>query len=382
VVIVESVTAESAWEAPGRVNLVGEHTDYNEGFVLPFAIDRRTLVRGHRRNDGRVTVRSAYTGELVEFPITTGPGDVTGWASYIAGMVWAFGAAGYRVTGGDLEVAGNLPVGAGLASSAALECSTGTVLADLAGLELDRPTIARLAHRAENEFVGMPCGLMDQFACMYARLGSAMLIDTRTLSVEQIPLSLVDQRLSLIVIDTHSRHSLVAGPYADRRHECAEAATALGLRALRDAGTRDLTRLVADPMLRARARHVVTENERALEAARLLQSGRVRRIGRLLTDSHTSLRDDFQVSCRELDLAVASSLESGAHGARMIGGGFGGSVIALVDTEHAERLIATVKSAFTAESLPVPVAYSVLPSHGARRLTGTDSLLRPQPGEQ
>ena len=358
----------SEWEAPGRVNLIGEHTDYNEGFVMPFAIDRRTRACGRVRDDGLVTVRSAQSPERVVFPVTTRPGEVTGWAAYVAGMVWVLVEAGHHVAGVDLELAGDLPLGAGLASSAALECSVGTVLADLAGLGLDRPTIGRLAHRAENDYVGMPCGLMDQLACMHAQQGMAMLIDTRTLAIEQIPLPLSDQGLSLIVIDTHSRHALVAGSYADRRRQCEEAAAALGVPALRDAGADDLSRL-ADPILRARARHVVNENDRVLEAAASLRSGHVRGAGRLLTDSHSSLRDDFQVSCRELDLAVESSLDSGAHGARMIGGGFGGSVIALIDAEQAGRLIATVESAFAAESLPAPSAYPVLPSSGARRLS-------------
>jgi galactokinase len=360
--------SSSEWEAPGRVNLIGEHTDYNEGYVLPFAIDRRTRTRGNVRDDGLVTVRSTQTPERVAFPVTTRPGEVTGWAGYVAGMVWVWVEAGHHVPGVDLELTGDLPLGAGLASSAALECSVGTVLADLAGLGIDRPSIAQLAHRAENDYVGMPCGFMDQLTCIHAQPGMAMLIDTRTLSIEQIPLPLADQGLSLIVIDTHSRHALVAGSYADRRRQCEEAAAGLGVRALRDAGTDHLSRL-ADPMLRARARHVVTENERVLEAAALLRSGQVRRTGRLLTDSHSSLRDDFQVSCPELDLAVESSLDSGAYGARMIGGGFGGSVIALIGTEHVDRLIATVKSAFAAESLAAPSVYPVAPSSGARRLT-------------
>jgi galactokinase len=361
-------TSQSEWEAPGRVNLIGEHTDYNEGFVLPFAIAQRTRARGRTRHDGMVRVRSTLAPDYVDFPVTTAPGDVSGWAAYPAGMVWGLADAGCVVPGVDLDLDGDLPVGAGLASSAALECSVGAVLADLAGVAIDRTTIARLAQRAENDYVGMPCGLMDQLACMHSQRAHAMLIDTRSAALEPIPLPLVDQGLSLIAIDTHARHALVDGDYADRRRQCESAAAALEVRALRDAGTADLSRLV-DPVLRRRARHIVTENDRVLETASLLRSGQVRRIGRLLTDSHTSLRDDFQVSCRELDLAVESSLRCGAFGARMIGGGFGGSVIALVDAQHAGRLISTVKSAFAAASLPAPTAYSVVPSSGARRLS-------------
>jgi galactokinase len=359
--------SRSQWEAPGRVNLIGEHTDYNEGFVLPFAIGQRTRTRGRSRDDGLVLVRSTQALEPVEFPVTTRPGDVQGWAAYAAGMVWALTEAGCRVRGVDLKLAGDLPVGAGLASSAALACSVGAVLADLAGVAVDRQTMARLAHLAENAYVGMPCGMMDQLACMHAQPGQAMLIDTRSLALEQIPLRLADEGLSIVAIDTKARHTLVEGPYADRRRECEQATSALGLTALRDAGTADLARL-ADPVLRARARHVIDENDRVLEVAELLRSGQVRRIGGLLTGSHRSLREDFQVSCKELDLAVESSLDSGAYGARMIGAGFGGSAIALVDSEHVGRLISNVQAAFAAESLPTPSAFAVLPSSGARRL--------------
>ena len=358
--------SRSEWEAPGRVNLIGEHTDYNEGFVLPFAIARRTRARGRTRDDGLVTVRSTQEPEPVEFPVTTAPGDVLGWAAYPAGMVWAITDAGHVLPGVDLALDGDLPMGAGLASSAALECSVGAVLADLAGVAIDRTTIARLAQRAENAYVGVPCGLMDQLAIMHSRTAHAMLIDTRSGALEQIPLPLVDQRLSLIAIATQLRHALVAGSYADRRRQCEEAAALLDVRTLRDAGTADLPRLV-DPVLRTRARHIVAENDRVLETAALLRSGQLREIGRLLTDSHTSLRDDFEVSCPELDLAVESSLGSGAYGARMIGGGFGGSAIALVDTEQCDRLISGVTSDFEAAGLPTPTAYSVVPSLGARR---------------
>jgi galactokinase len=357
----------AAWEAPGRVNLIGEHTDYNEGFVLPFAIGQRTRARGRTRDDGLVTVRSTRAPEPVEFPLTTAPGDVPGWAAYPAGMVWALTRAGHLLSGVDLAIDGDLPIGAGLASSAALECSVGAVLADLAGVAIDRTTMARLAQRAENAYVGVPCGLMDQLAIMHSRTAHAMLVDTRSGALEQIPLPLPDQRLSLIAIDTHARHALVAGSYADRRRQCEEAAAVLEVRTLRDAGSADLSRLV-DPVLRARARHIVTENDRVLETAALLRSGQIRQTGRLLTDSHTSLREDFGVSCPELDLAVESSLRSGAYGARMIGGGFGGSVIALVDTEQADRLISAVKATFATASLAAPTAYSVAPSAGAHRL--------------
>jgi galactokinase len=360
--------SRSEWEAPGRVNLIGEHTDYNEGFVLPFAIAQRTRARGRTRDDGFVTARSTQEPEPVGFPVATAPGDVLGWAAYPAGMVWAMTDAGHVLPGVDLALDGDLPMGAGLASSAALQCSAGAVLADLAGAAIDRTTIARLAQRAENAYVGVPCGLMDQLAIMQSRTAHVMLIDTRSGALEQIPLPLGDLRLSLIVIDTQSRHALVAGSYADRRRQCEEAAAVLEVRTLRDAGTADLSRLV-DPVLRARARHIVTENDRVLETAELLRSGQVHQIGRLLIDSHTSLRDDFEVSCPELDLAVESSLGSGAYGARMIGGGFGGSAIALVDTEQAGRLISGVTSDFAAAGLPPPTAYSVVPSSGARKLS-------------
>ncbi len=359
--------ADWGWAAPGRVNLIGEHTDYNDGFVLPLAIDRRTRVAAGPRSDQVVTVRSRQSGDEARFGLDTRPREVGGWAAYVAGVVWAMREQGHRVSGVDLDVDGDVPLGAGLSSSASLECAVAVALADLAGLDLDRTTLARIAQRAENDYVGMPSGVMDQMASMHGQAGHLMLIDTRSLSVEQVPLDLDAARLCLLVIDTAAAHQLVDGGYASRRRECEAAAAALGVRALRDASVDDLER-IHDPLLRRRARHVVTENARVLQVVGLLRDGGARRIGAALSASHASLRDDFDVSTDELDVVVDTALEAGALGARLTGGGFGGSAIALTDLEAAERITDRVGEAFSRHGFGRPTTYAVQPARGAGRL--------------
>ncbi len=340
------------WAAPGRVNLIGEHTDYNDGFVLPLALPQQVLVAAGRAAVGRSTVRSMQPGASVSFAAATvEPGEVDGWAAYAAGVFWALRSAGHVIPDLDMMLDGNVPLGAGLSSSAAVECAVASAvecavavaLCDLSGLRPDATTVALHAKRAENEFVGAPTGVMDQMACMYGRAGHLVFLDTRSLAVEHVPFDLSGHGLSLLVIDTRAPHALVDGQYAERRKSCDAAARMLGVTALRDVALDGLERALAllpDDPLRRRVRHVVTENARVLDVVDLLRAGGAdpRKIGPALTASHGSLRDDFEVTVAELDVAVEGALAAGAHGARMTGGGFGGCVIALVERPAVEAV--------------------------------------------
>ena len=362
---------DGVWAAPGRVNLIGEHTDYNDGFVLPAAIDRLVLAAAGRRDGGRLRLWTLQAGPPADLELAEiGPGRVEGWAAYPAGVAWALGQAGVEVGGADLVVDGDVPAGAGLSSSAALECATATALADLHGAQLDRPALAGLARRAENEVVGVPSGAMDQMVSMLGRAGHALFLDTRSLETEQVPLPLEAAEMCLVVIDTRAGHRLVDGAYADRRAACEAAAATLGVPALRDATLEQVeaaAERLGDPSFR-RARHVVTENARVLEAVALLRAGELDRLGPLLAASHASLRDDYEVSSPELDTAVEAATGAGAVGARMTGAGFGGSAIALVAVEGAGRVGDRARDAFAAAGFGPPEVTTVLPSDGARRL--------------
>jgi galactokinase len=362
---------DGVWAAPGRVNLIGEHTDYNDGFVLPAAIDRLVRVAAGRRRDGRLRLWSLQADPPADLAVAeVGPGRVEGWAAYPAGVAWALERAGVEVAGADLVVDGDVPAGSGLSSSAALECATAAALADLHGAELDRPALAALARRAENEVVGVPSGVMDQMVSMLGRAGHALFLDTRSLETEQVPLPLEEAGLRLVVLDTGAGHRLVDGAYADRRAACEAAAATLGVPALRDATLEQVEAAGAalgDPGLR-RARHVVTENARVLAAVELLRAGDLDRLGPLLAASHASLRDDYEVSSDELDTAVEAAVAAGAVGARMTGAGFGGSAIALVPAGLVGSVADRVADAFAAAGFAAPVVAAVVPSDGARRL--------------
>jgi galactokinase len=325
------------------VNLIGDHTDHNEGFVFPFAVDRYVVVAASRRGDDRVNAWSLQEAAPAGFDLgSIRRGEPGGWAAYVAGVVWSIGREGIDVGGLDILVDGAVPQGAGLSSSAALECATALAVADLHGAGLDPSALALAAWRAEVEIVGMPCGVMDQMASMCCRARSAMFLDTRSLEQIHVPLALDDR--VLIVIDVGVRRRLVESEYARRRAECEAAARELGVAALRDATAGDLERLT-DDTLRRRARHVVTENQRVLDAAELAGRADVDAIGPLLTASHASLRDDFAVSTPELDAAVEIALEAGALGARLTGAGFGGSAIALVPGGRLDELRARLSEA-------------------------------------
>jgi galactokinase len=366
---------ECLWAAPGRVNVIGEHTDYNEGFVLPMAIDRYTVVAAAPRTDGALRVVSAAGDRrVVEIALTTlSPGLPHGWPAYPAGVAWALLGAGILPAdfgGADLAFASSVPVGAGLSSSAALECSTGLALAGLAGADLPPAELARLSQYAENAYAGVPCGPLDQLSSTYGEDGAVLFIDTRSFQIAPHPFDLAAAGLTLLVIDTKVSHDLGESGYPARRASCEKAAAALGVPALRDLTRADLDRAEAqlDPVSFRRVRHVVTEDERVEQFVSLLTQGelagaRLRTAGELLTASHASLRDDFEVSCAELDLVVAAALAAGAHGARMTGGGFGGSAIALVSRAQVDRVCAQVRQA-----LPQAEIFQAVPARGAHRV--------------
>jgi galactokinase len=348
------------------VNLIGEHTDYNDGFVLPFALPRRTVVTASVAGGDGWTVRSR--GEEVSFgPADLRPGAVEGWAGYVAGVAWALREAGHDVPGARLDLTSDVPVGAGLSSSAALECAVLAALTDLGGVSLEGMERARLARRAENDYVGVPCGIMDQAASTLAVEGHALFLDCRTGETEHVPLPLADAGLSILVIDSKAPHRLVDGAYAQRLEACRAGARLLGVPALRDATLADLGR-ISDPVIRRRVRHVVTEDDRVLATVDRLRTGDLRGIGELLTASHVSMRDDFEITVPEVDTAVEAALAAGAYGARMTGGGFGGCVIALVDGDRADEVRAEVGRAYAARGFTPPESFVALPSAGARRV--------------
>jgi galactokinase len=356
---------EVTWAAPGRVNLIGEHTDYNDGFVLPFALPQRTVVSAAHRPDRVLACRSRQRPrETVELRIDElRPGGRKTWGAYPAGVLWALADAGHQVGGASLLVDGTVPIGAGLASSAALECAVACGLNHLFRLGIPRRELVGLCVRAENEFVGMPCGVMDQLAAIECRAGAALWVDARSLSAEDVALPLEAAGLTVLVVNTGVGHELVGSAYADRRRQCQRAARALGAGSLREATVKDVDRLPAG--LRARARHVVTENARVADAVGILRSGRLAEVGPLLDASHRSLRDDFEVSCPELDLAVDAARAAGALGARMTGAGFGGCAIALADADRADEIGQAVVAAFTAAGFRPPSSFRATPSAGA-----------------
>ncbi|MEW2030941.1 galactokinase [Streptomyces roseifaciens] len=360
------------WAAPGRVNLIGEYTDVNEGHVLPVALPQCTRVAAATRTDGVLRLRSREAAGAAELSLAElAPGRVEGWAAYPAGVAWALREAGLPVGGADVYVESDVPAGAGLSSSAALEVATALALTELHGAACDRPALARLAQRAENAFVGVPCGLMDQAASACCTAGHALHLDTRHLALRQVPFDLAAHGLRLLVVDTRVRHALADGAYAARRAGCEAGARALGVRALRDVPFGQLGAALdglADAGVRRLVRHVVTEGERVRRVAELLGAGEPRAAGPLLTAGHASLRDDFAVSCPELDLAVAVANEAGALGARMTGAGFGGSALALVEEGAAEAVGGAVTAAFAAAGHRPPRVFAAVAGGGARRV--------------
>ena len=357
------------WAAPGRVNLIGEHTDYNDGYVMPFALAQRVLIAAAPRGDGTWSVTSLNNDSTKIFSSADLQPGMAGWQAYVAGVVWALQDAGHRIAGADLVLISDVPEGAGLSSSAALECATLTALADLNNLDIAGLERAKLARRSENVFVGAPTGLMDQAASTLCTEGNALFFDCRTDAAEQVLFDTTSAGLEILVLDTKTPHALVDSEYAARRASCEEAAQLLGVPALRDVSDLDAALAqLSDPVMKRRVRHVVTENARVLEAVNVLRAGRIADLAPLLVASHESMRDDFEITVPQVDLAVETARSSGALGARMTGGGFGGCIIALVELAEGERIGRKIAESFAAAGYGPPVHFTAVPSAGAERL--------------
>ena len=363
-----SSNPEIICEAPGRVNLIGEHVDYCDGFVMPFAISDRTYAAVSRRQDRRIRIASKQRGnEVFETNLDDlKPGLDGKWERYICGVIWAFGS---KITSGlNILVDGQVALGAGLSSSAALECSVALALNELFNTEYSLSELARLAQRAENEYVGMPCGIMDQSVSLMAQSGNALLLDCRDLSTQQIPLDLASAGLELLIIDTRAHHALVDGGYAERRASCESAANKLGIKALRDCSLAQLegSRNKLTELEYMRAEHVVRDIERVHECVFRLKQNDFAAVGQILSQSHASLCDLFEISCPELDLAVAAALANNSLGGRMIGGGFGGSAIALFRVADISAAKVAIAKAFAEVGFTEPRFFTSLPSSGAK----------------
>ena len=366
------LTPDVIASAPGRVNLIGEHIDYSQGFVLPFAITYRTTAQIRRREDQLIRIRSK---QQIDDVITSSIADLTpgaqgGWERYVLGVIWALGIS----DGVDIEIDGDVPLGAGLSSSAALECAVATGLNELFSLGLDNKQLALLAQKAENEYVGVPCGIMDQSVSIMAEAGSAFLLDCRDLSTTLVPFDLGASGLELLIIDTQAHHALVDGEYAKRRQACESACSKLHISSLRDI---EMSALVAQRELLTveefkRAHHAVSEMARTLEAVDVLQRKDFVALGSLVTQSHVSLRDDYEVSCPELNCAVDVALARGALGARMVGGGFGGSAIALAEQGQIQEIKSAIADAFKSAQYAEPRFFTSLPSKGAQLIKKLD----------
>ena len=355
--------------APGRVNLIGEHIDYSDGFVLPFAIKDRTLVAARKRGDSTVRIASAQRrNKIVTVDISTvKPGLKGEWERYALGVLWALGVK----EGVDLLIDGHVPLGAGLSSSAALECSVATAMNHLFDLGFNLEELARLTQKAENQYVGVPCGIMDQSVSLMATQGSALLLDCRDLTTKNIPFDVASSGLELLIIDTQAHHALTDGGYAERRASCESVVAKLGITSLRELSMEQLenSRGLLTETEFVRARHAVTEMKRVLECVEALSNSDFERVGQLINQSHISLRDDYTVSCPELDTAVEAALAAGALGSRMVGGGFGGSAIALIQASKTTETIKAVEKAFSSKGFKAPRFFTSLPSQGAELLS-------------
>jgi len=364
---------QGVWSAPGRVNLIGEHTDYNEGFVLPFAINKRTVLALGLREDNVLRIASSFADEVAEIAISDlTPSVLGGWSAYPFGVAWAIGEFGgdlAGVPGVDIYIDSVVPVGAGLSSSAAIESAVALALNDVWQLGFDRPTLAKIGQLAENKAVGAPTGIMDQSASLLGKKDSAVFLDCRSLEAQVVDLGFAAAGLELLIIDTGVSHSHSTGGYASRRASCEEGARIMGVPALRDLSVDDLPRaqeLMDDETFR-RVRHVVTEDQRVLDTVRTLREQGPTAIGELMDASHRSMRDDFEISVPELDLAVETALANGAIGARMTGGGFGGAAIALIPSGAVSRLQVAIDGAFAEHGFGQPVTFTVSAADGAVR---------------
>ena len=360
------------WSAPGRVNLIGEHTDYNEGFVFPFAINRRTFAAVAPRTDSIARVASSFSDQVVDIELSEiSPEAVNDWSAYPLGVAWALiqAAGGAEVTGFDCYIDSDVPIGAGLSSSAAIECAVAVALNELWGAGLDRRALARVGQHAENAVVGAPTGIMDQSASLLGETDKGVFLDCRSLEAEVIELGFAREGLELLIIDTKVAHRHADGGYASRRAACEEGAAIMGVKSLRELGEADLVvaKDLMDDVTYRRVRHVVTENQRVLNTVGVLRASGPRAIGDLLYASHESMRDDFEISVDELDAAVETALRHGAIGARMTGGGFGGAAIALTPVEKVSEVANAVLAEFEILGFVKPEIFAVSAAPGAKR---------------
>jgi galactokinase len=355
------------FSAPGRINLIGEHTDYNLGFALPIALPQRTVVTFVPSDADTLSVRSDTERGTVRIPLDTSPGGVTGWAAYVAGTVWALRSAGHRVIGGEMSIASDVEIGSGLSSSAALECAVLGAVTKATDDEIDRVGQARIAQAAENDYVGAPTGLLDQLASLFGEPRSAMLIDFRAISVRHVPFDPDAFGAAVLLIDSRARHRHVGGEYAARRASCERAAAELGVSTLRDVQDGGLSALdaVTDQVDARRGRHVLTENRRVLDFVAALGECDFAQAGRILTASQDSMRDDFAITTEHIDLIADTAVRAGAFGARMTGGGFGGCVIALAPAQNLDAITGAVQRAARHAGYPAPMVSRTRAGGGA-----------------
>ena len=355
------------YAAPGRINLIGEHTDYNLGFALPIALPQRTVVTFTPDRSDAITVSSDRAEGSVRIPLGTAPGDVAGWAGYVAGVTWALRQAGYPVPGGAMSISSEVEMGSGLSSSAALECAVLGAITSATGVHIDLKEQARVAQRAENDFVGAPTGLLDQLASLFGEASTALLIDFRDVSVQPVAFDPDGRGVGLLLIDSRARHRHAGGDYAARRTSCERAAADLAVSSLREVQDRGLSVLAAvtDPVDARCARHVLTENQRVLDFVAALGDSDFTAAGQILTASHASMRDDFEITTEHIDLIADTAVRAGALGARMTGGGFGGCVIALVPVDRAELVGEMVRRAVCDAGFEQPVITRTRAAAGA-----------------
>lgn len=363
------VAPEGVWFAPGRVNLIGEHTDYNDGFVLPFALHKKAVVAASRRHDNQLVTYSQQLQQSVAVSLDALTPGTGGWSAYLAGVAWALQEAGHQVGGVNLVLTSDVPLGAGLSSSAAIECAVVAAFVDLYDLDISLMDRAKIARRAENAYVGAPTGLLDQAASTLCQEDAGLFLDCRFLEALQVPLPLAEQGLEILVLDTKTPHSHVDGEYGERRASCEQAATILGVKALRDVVDLDAAlAALEDERLQRRVRHVVTENARTQQAFEVAKAGDLRALAPLLDASHRSMRDDYEITVETVDLAVETAKQAGALGARMTGGGFGGCIIALCEARSGESIGESIAAAFERSGFHAPQWFTALPAPGAGRL--------------
>ena len=362
------------FRAPGRVNLIGEHTDYNDGFVMPAALDLSVFVKVWAREDRKLHIRAEHFDEEIEFDLDeTNPVPRSHWSDYPVGVAVMLERAGHRLRGAFLQIRGDVPLGSGLSSSAALEVATATALTANSNLTIDRRELALLCQKAENEFVGARVGIMDQFVSLFGQAQHALMLDCRSLEFKLLPLP---DTVNVVICNTMVKHALASSAYNERRAQCEEGVKRLAqslpnVKALRDVTIEQLEQFKDDltEVVYQRCRHVITENARVLSAAEALEKGDVRRFGELMAQSHTSLRDDYEVSSTELNLMVdLARTVDGVFGARMTGGGFGGSTVNLVDVNHVERFRERVATEYERITRLQPEIYVCEASNGAEEI--------------